>query len=71
MPRLYGLKTTDTYTVNQLYFGVGIWRLLIPKVPNITSLMSLFSSQFLPPANEVCEGYVFYTCLSVHGGGGV
>ena len=24
---------------------------------------------FLPPANEVCEGYVFYTCLSVHGGG--
>ena len=25
---------------------------------------------FLPPANGVCEGYVFYRCLSVHGGGG-
>ena len=26
---------------------------------------------FLPPANEVCEGYVFTpVCHSVHGGGG-
>ena len=24
---------------------------------------------FLPPANVVCEGYVFYRCVSVHGGG--
>ena len=28
--------------------------------------------QFLPPANEVCEGYVFTRiCHSVHRGGGV
>ena len=27
---------------------------------------------YLPPSNEVCEGYVFTpVCHSVHGGGGV
>ena len=37
----------------------------------ISSLLFI-SSLFLPPANEVCEGYVFIgVCLSTGGGGGM
>ena len=33
-------------------------------------LLQFVSHQLLPPANEVCEGYVFSrVCHSVHGGG--
>ena len=45
---------------------------------------SYWNALLLPPANEVCEGYIFYTCVSfcprggacivgrgVHGGGGL
>ena len=38
-------------------------------VPNLT-LISVPIRWFLPPANEVCEGYVFTgVCLSTPGGG--
>ena len=38
---------------------------------SVTASARLLRADFLPPANEVCEGYVFTrACHSVHGGGG-